>query len=677
MLLQGSCCLGFFEDLHRTQEFVGELWDKYKGKKCDLHTAAITTNAAFDLVRQAEEDLVAQAPKLFDKKRSYDSIAIIIFYADAFQQGISPEARLNSNETLRITPFDDFIYLSTARILMKFTFLADIPKDIQPEYPMPCPPLRFGYIARPELLGTPEMNKREQEDLVLSKLIIDRQLWNTIKAATDQLGDLSASPPPPEDEFSKSLDNLTAEGVLSVALVFEARIFLDIQDIMGDEVKMGHADLLRTANEIDGIMNMKVVNGMWDVGGTGERWHEKDADAVMRIKMTSLNWILDTPTNVFPKIKEQMISRLAPRHEDNFTPGTFPQQGRLPQRKNTPQSCGKGSLPASMGKPPKNPKFNTVSTNIHRIPKGANLRDPEVQRKLREQLVEAGALADDGPADPIYEENAKRLNIKMIEPSKDPNFLFVKNPVYCGLVSFNLLTDFEAAGISLCNWHKSIWPTAHLYNALQRTSGISKLWPEMEELINYHMEPLFASQLPLSAYEFYVRFALALGLSMSNFSRNPRNRTNNDRLRFRQGANGIKLNVTGISSIFRQYFDKKLSLEICLVKLDGLLRNPGPRASRKEREASRRPLTTVQFLSMLESRLPQVTGRLQFDYITLTKQCVKLLKTIRQQLELQFQLTYPRIPTEDSADQTLTWVVMQILEENSDVVRLLCAFLPL
>lgn len=509
---------------------------------------------------------------------------------------------------------------------MKFTFLADAPKDFQPDYPMPCHPLRFGYISRPELLGTPEMNRREQEDLVLSRLIIDRQLWNTTKEAVCQI----TSPPPSEDEFSKSLDKLTAEGVLSVALVFEARVFLDIQDIMGDEVERGHKDLLRTTTEIDRIMNMKVINGMWDVGGTGERWHERDADAVLRIKMTSMHWILNTPTNAFPKIKGQTISRLPPVDEDFFAPEPFSQHGRLPHRTDTPQSCDKGSLPTSMTKPPKNPKFSTVSTNIHRIPEGIDLRDPEAQRALRKQMVEAGALADDGPIDPIYEENARMWNIKMIQPSKDPNFLFVTNPVYCGLVSFNLLTDFEAAGINLCNWHKSIWPTAHLYNALQRTSSISKPWPEMEELINYHMEPLFASHLPLSAYEFYVRFALALGLSMSNFSQNPRNRTNNDRLRFRQGANGIKLSVTGISSVFRQYFDKKLSLEICLVKLDGLIRNPGSRASRKEKEASRRPLTTLQFLSMMESRLPQVTQRLQFDYITLTNQCVKLLKTMRQ-----------------------------------------------
>lgn len=662
----------FFEDLHRTQEFVNELWRRYKARKCDLHTAAVTTNAAFDLVRQAEEDLIAQAPNVFNRKRSWDSIAIIVFYADAFQQGVCPEARLNSNESLRITPFDDFIYLSTARILMKFTFMANLPKGCQLPYPIPCPPLRFSYISRPDLLGTPEMDKKEQEDLTLSRFIIDRQLWHTRKEA----GTEYSTPPPLDDEFSVNLDRLTKEGVLSVALVFEAQIFLDIQDIMGDDVKRGHQDLLRTTNAIDKIMNLKAVNGAWDVGGTGERWHERDVDVVLRIKMTSMNWILDTPTNAFPKLKEYQMASSA---SDNDKPlhtwsDTSPEQGPPPQQADIPEGSGTERLRASVTRPPRNPKFSNVSMNIHEIPEGADARDPEVQRLLKKQLMDAGKLPDEQGVDPKHEETARRLNIKLIQPSRDLNFLLTTNPIYCGLVSFSLLTDFEASGISLCNWHKSIWPTAHLYNALQQTSSISKTWPEMEELIDLHMDALFAGYLPLSAYEFFIRFALALGLSTSNFSRNPRNRTNNDRIRFRQGANGTKLKVTEMSSIFRQYFEKNSSLEMCLVKLDSLIRDPGPRASRKERDAWKRPLTNLQFLAMLEANLPRVTQRLKFDYVTLTKQCAKLLKTIRQRLELQFQLAYLRVPTEDSADQTLTWVVMQALEENNELVRLHCAF---
>ncbi|KAI4212474.1 MAG: hypothetical protein LQ351_004726 [Letrouitia transgressa] len=34
---------------------------------------------------------------------------------------------------------------------------------------------------------------------------------------------------------------------------------------------------------------------------------------------------------------------------------------------------------------------------------------------------------------------------------------------------------------------------------------------------------------------------------------------------------------------------------------------------------------------------------------------------------LQFRVAYPRIPTKDSADQMLTWLVMQILKEHNDL----------
>ena len=185
---------------------------------------------------------------------------------------------------------------------MKFTFLAEVPVECELPYPVPCPPLRFGYVSRPELLGTPGMDRKEHEDLILSRFIIDRQLWNTYREVGKEAGPTQPTPPPLEDEFSESLEKLTKEGILSVALVFEAQTFLDIQDIMGDDVKRGHQDLLRTTKNIDKIMNLKVVNGEWDVGGTGERWHERDMESVLRIKLTSNYWILDTPVNAFPKL---------------------------------------------------------------------------------------------------------------------------------------------------------------------------------------------------------------------------------------------------------------------------------------------------------------------------------------------------------------------------------------
>lgn len=100
-------------------------------------------------------------------------------------------------------------------------------------------------------------------------------MLNSINAdirVTNRIEHESRTPPPPEDELSQSLDKLMKDGVLSVALVFEARVLLDIQHIMGDEIKRGYQDLLQVTSSIDKIMNLKVVDGAWDVGGTGERW---------------------------------------------------------------------------------------------------------------------------------------------------------------------------------------------------------------------------------------------------------------------------------------------------------------------------------------------------------------------------------------------------------------------
>lgn len=558
----------------------------------------MTTNAAYELVRQGEEDLLDQFPNHFDRKRSWDTIAILVFYKDAFDRGICPEARLNSNETLRITPFDDFIYLSTARILMKFTHLADLPEGLKQNYPALCQPLRFGYVSRPELLGTPDMDRREEEDRILSQYIIDRQLWSTCNASTK---DFDWPDAPLEDEFSIGLDDLTNKGKISVALVFEARVFLDIHQILGADINKGRDDLVQTAKTIDTTLGLKVVDDAWDVGGSGERWHERDVDSLLRIKKTSIYYIFESPSNAFPWFKKEMLrhhhsDQRMPRLNLN-APSSEPntsdiQQGPIPAKV---QTAGPSELRKA---PPKDPKFSTTSMKFLQMPEDFDLSNLEAQQMLRKQL------GVDGPVDPVHEETARRLNLRPIEPSEDLYLISNANPIYCGLVAFNLLTDFETAGIALCNWHKSIWPSAHLYNALQRKSAITKPWPEMEELTDFHMDTLFSGSLPLSETEIFVRCGLALGLPMSDFVLTPRRRNNTDRPRSQQGANGIKLEVTQVSKHFRQYFENKTSLETCLVSLEKILRKEGATSSRKSKNASKRRLSNLQFLGLLEKKLP-------------------------------------------------------------------------
>lgn len=292
--------------------------------------------------------------------------------------------------------------------------------------------------------------------------------------------------------------------------------------------------------------------------------------------------------------------------------------------------------------------------------------NPALEKHLRKTLVESGQLPDNKPVSAEHEENARKLNIRPIKASKDCSFYTKSNPVSCGLLSFNLLTDFEAAGLALCNWQKTIWPTAHLYNALRQTSKLDRRWREMEGFIGLHMDDLFAGQLPLSGIEFYPRFALSLGVSPVMFARNPRRRTDNA-LVMRPGVIGTKVKITTSTQIFRQYFEGKASLETCLIQLETLMRDPGRQGTRREREAAKRPLTNLQFLGLLRNHFSYLIPRLQFDYITLTKECAKILKDVRTRIGLELNIQYPRQDTGDSADQTFPLMVMNVLQDTKEL----------
>lgn len=85
----------FFEDLHYTQDFLIETWQKYKLNKLDLLTASFVTNAAFDIVRREEEE-VMKIVEPGEKGFSYLSLVAPIFFVDALK-----DARLSKTQCLR------------------------------------------------------------------------------------------------------------------------------------------------------------------------------------------------------------------------------------------------------------------------------------------------------------------------------------------------------------------------------------------------------------------------------------------------------------------------------------------------------------------------------------------------------------------------------------------------
>lgn len=120
----------FFGDLYRIQDLPHNVWKDHKTGVINLITASWLTNAAIDLVRQNEKEVGGVAPSMFSGKRSYETIAVVIFYAHLLK-GQDPEATSASNMP---TPFDDSIYLSTAKALMKFVYLSLALKGLVTHY---------------------------------------------------------------------------------------------------------------------------------------------------------------------------------------------------------------------------------------------------------------------------------------------------------------------------------------------------------------------------------------------------------------------------------------------------------------------------------------------------------------------------------------------------------------
>ena len=208
-------------------------------------------------------------------------------------RGRIPRQKLASNESLRITPFDDFIYLPTARTLMKFQRFMEMKID----YPQPVPPFRFNYISRPELLELPETKKKEKEDLLLSQLLIDSSLYDMIR---DGLSDRTGQRPPIQDEFNSGLEHLRKAGEISVWIVFASRIILDIQDILGSDVGRGYDSLRSAAQDALTVLDFHVEGKELAPGGNGECWHVKDADLPLRVHNSLKYWVVEAP---LPSVK--------------------------------------------------------------------------------------------------------------------------------------------------------------------------------------------------------------------------------------------------------------------------------------------------------------------------------------------------------------------------------------
>lgn len=389
----------------------------------------------------------------------------MIFFAESLRRGEDPLVKMGpSVDSLKITPFDDFLYLPTARILMKFERLA----ALKAAYPQPVPPIRMSYVALPELLQTPAIQRWDKEDEFLSQHLMDQWFFENIQKALTQTRETD---PPVMDEISQGFWKLSREGEVSTWIVFASRVFLDIQEILGDDIVRGYKETCAAGKNVTNTLGFKTLadGRSAPFQGIGERWRTSDAVQVSRLGDLAKIWITDNP---LPKMRDMWMVKMGGQVSDTFQ------------------------------------SMDTL--------------DPETRKYVNDQLRAKYPNFTEDPGPEVASQIKAYGPLKPIQPNKDSNFMHTHNPLLCGTLAFQLALNREQAGISLANHHVSIFVVAHLYNALRQLEVLEERWPDIEQIIDLHIKTLFAGQLPTTPKDLHSRFSLQLGVSAQSFARNQR-----------------------------------------------------------------------------------------------------------------------------------------------------------
>ncbi|KAK3725514.1 hypothetical protein LTR37_000484 [Vermiconidia calcicola] len=273
---------------------------------------------------------------------------------------------------------------------------------------------------------------------------------------------------------------------------------------------------------------------------------------------------------------------------------------------------------------------------------------PEIREAVLQRFREQGR--DTRPPTAEHNENAKRLDIKMIRPHENLNFASEYNPFFSGTKALELALKVEDAGVALANHHLSIFATAHLYNALRQHQVIDFQWPVMDRTMELHVGPMFAGELPVTPQAMCTHLEVRIGRNHS---------------RQTEKKQKWKITTDGTGAGLRQLLDPGIAKNRVLYQLEGVQQRAlSENSTSKYRQ--RRQLTPTQFISQLADSLPKTMQSIRIDYVTLTKACNNLLRRVREQVLRELGVLHPslRQPGGDTNDHGNLFMVLAILDDN-------------
>ncbi|CAJ2500219.1 Uu.00g030720.m01.CDS01 [Anthostomella pinea] len=207
-----------------------------------------------------------------------------------------------------------------------------------------------------------------------------------------------------------------------------------------------------------------------------------------------------------------------------------------------------------------------------------------------------------------------QLDIRVIKPAAQDEFINTHNPVYTGSVLLKLALLYHDTGLSLANHHLSIFATAHLYNALRQLHMLQDKWHVMDRIIELHKRALFADAIPTRTADMADRLKYRLDATRKTFFRDEKYKFNE-----RDSFQALK------SMLDPSISNGKALYQIEQQAIDHYKNSLQPTKGAAAFQRRKQQFTPVDLVGSLQDALTPVLDDLSIDYIRLTKRCIRLL----------------------------------------------------
>ncbi|KAM0701246.1 hypothetical protein Q7P35_011607 [Cladosporium inversicolor] len=255
-------------------------------------------------------------------------------------------------------------------------------------------------------------------------------------------------------------------------------------------------------------------------------------------------------------------------------------------------------------------------------------------------LGQIKALAQDF----ALEDKIGKFKLRGITDEFQPQaFHFLKrNPVYCGLLTLRLNLLLQEGGQTLVGaWGSAIYPL-HLYNACRQSGGLEMEWQDAEYIYKLHTpQRVFVGAPPKDPQDYFKRFFLMLGGSISNFARNRRHGGSSMIVESKKGPRGLKT-TTPARDIFQPRYVGDGNAVLSTGNLTALasiankaqrMHDPPCNVEQLAGDVTLQPqMTPIQLLTCIQEGLAAEEMHLLFDHFGVHQHGIELLRKLKDGL---------------------------------------------